>query len=97
MFNWVKNLIGYANGIGGCLRCGDRWNWKPIHSTMYSTTNSCFPLCEPCWQGATPGDIRHYYSELVRMWRRDGSFYDQEFEDDLIGKALREMDFATLV
>ncbi len=94
MFNWVKNLIGHVQGIGGCLRCGDRWNWKPIHNTYYTTTKGCFPLCEPCWQAARPGEIRHYYSELVRLWRRDGSFCSQEFEDAIVAAALEEKGFS---
>ncbi len=90
MFNWVKNLIGHAQGIGGCLCCGDRWSWKPIHNTDYLSGRGCFPLCEPCWQAAGPSEIRYYYSELVRLWRRGGSFYNQEFEDHLITVALNE-------
>ena len=93
MFSWVKNLIGHARGIGGCLRCGDRWNWKSLHVTMYTTSRGCFPLCESCWRGAGPGEIERYYSELVRRWRQDGSFYDQEFEDHLIEVALKEKGF----
>ncbi len=90
MFSWVKNLIGRAQGVGGCLRCGDKWNWKPFHSTYYSAGRGCFPLCEPCWQAAVPDEIRRYYGEIVRMWRRGGSYHDQAFEAHLIAVALDE-------
>ena len=90
MFRWVKNLIGCAQGSGSCLRCGDKWNWKPLHITNYSSDRGCFPLCEPCWQAAGPDQIRRYYGEIVGLWRRGGSFYDQEFEDRLIAVALHE-------
>ncbi len=93
MFNWVKNLIGYGQGVGGCLRCGDKWSWKPIHSTYYSTTHGCFPLCQPCWQTAGPNQIQRYYRELVKLWRRNGSFYSQEFEDAIVAVALEEKGF----
>jgi hypothetical protein len=94
MFRWIKNFLGATKGYGGCLKCKDRWTWKSVHDTAYSATRGCFTLCEPCWQGATPGEIRHYYSEIVRMWRRDGSFYNQEFEDDLVSIALKEKNYA---
>ena len=93
MFNWVKNLIGGAQGFSGCFRCGDKWNWKPSHTTYYLITRGCFPLCEPCWQVAQPSDIQYYYSEIVRLWRRDGSFYSQEFEDAIVAAALEEKGF----
>ena len=93
MFSWVKNLIGHARGIGGCLCCGDRWSWKPIHSTYYSSSRGCFPLCESCWQAASSSEIRRYYSEIVKLWRRGGSLYSQEKEDGIVAAALKEKGF----
>ena len=97
MFHWIKNFIGFVKGVGGCLRCKDRWNWKSIHVTNYSASRGCFPLCGPCWRAASPDEIKRYYGEIVRMWRRDGSFYSQEFEDGLVDIALKEKGYAVTV
>ncbi len=94
MLGWVKNFIGYVQGIGGCLRCGDKWNWKSFHVTQYSIINGCFPLCSPCWRAAGPDQIERYYGELMRMWRRGGSFYSQEDENSIIAAALKEKGFS---
>ena len=96
MIHWIRNIIGAIQGFGGCFQCKDKWNWKASHVTNYSNTNGCFPLCDSCWQKATPTEIKHYYRELVRMWRRDGSFYDQEFENHIVNMALKEKDFDVL-
>jgi len=45
----VLNFYGRIIGYGGCLRCGDTWNWKMAHATQYTHQKSCFPLCEECW------------------------------------------------
>ena len=93
MLRLIKNFLG--SGWGGCLRCKDRWSWKPPHVTEEITPgHGCFPLCEPCWQRATPKEIKYYYSELVRLWRRGGSFYSQDDENCLINIALKEKGYA---
>ena len=60
-FKECRNVWGYLNGHGGCVCCGDRWNWKARHNTRYvvkipgaSVIRGIAPLCEECWQLVTP-------------------------------------------
>ncbi len=50
-----------------------RW-WGLIgvesHSTRYSESAACFPLCEGCWSKLTPKERLPYYDMLVEEWIR---------------------------
>ena len=46
----VLNKKGAYLGMSSCGRCGDTWNWKEGHHTLFSDGSGCFPLCEECWQ-----------------------------------------------
>lgn len=41
------------------------------HSTKYSPTEGCFPLCEGCWSELSTGERMPYYDMLVIRWMRD--------------------------
>lgn len=65
----LKNLRGRAAGFGSCLRCDDSTLWKPMHTTWYTASQGCFPLCEECWrQLATPQERWVYYQQLISAW-----------------------------
>ena len=72
MFKNVKNANGYARGYGGCLRCGDRWNWKSHHVIPYGGGAGMFPLCEECYNKLSPEERYRYCRELAREWEKWG-------------------------
>jgi hypothetical protein len=61
--------LGYSN----CKRCGRTWNICKSHSTMYSETGGCFPLCEDCWLDLWPNERLPYYIKLMNEWDADSS------------------------
>lgn len=65
---WTRNLLGRLLGQGGCLRCGDTWDWKEAHTTEFGRSEGCFPLCEECWATLTPETRWPYYEQLVQAW-----------------------------
>lgn len=74
----ILNAKGRAKGFGGCLRCGDTWDWQQEHSTPYRfipnsslVVESCFPLCEGCWSSLTPEERLPFYDQLVDIWISD--------------------------
>jgi len=73
-----KNRKARALGISGCLRCHDTWDWKPSHSTTYTATSGCFPLCEECWSGLTPDERLPYYALLAGMWIGEAQQYGRQ-------------------
>ena len=64
-----RNVEGRRNGYSGCGKCGDTWNWKEPHSTIYNEYGTgCFPLCKECWQKLTPEQRLPFYMQLVDLW-----------------------------
>lgn len=57
-------------GYGTCLRCVEPWSKVEGHSTSYGRgMQSCFPLCEPCWQALSPEQRLPYYQILIlEVW-----------------------------
>lgn len=56
-------------GWGYCGRCGMPWNLVETHTTYYTTTSGCFPLCEECWTALGCGEARiEYYKALIDHW-----------------------------
>ena len=88
----IKNWLG--RGFGGCLRCGDRWNWKEEQSIRFSAYSSMFPLCKECFNELSEADIIHYCAQLWGSWDRDEPFPEENLrrsintikrgEDDLL-------------
>lgn len=66
------NLWGNLSGYSDCLRCKDTWNWKEAHSTKYSFTNGCFPLCQECWEILRPHERLLYYKIMYGKWVTGG-------------------------
>lgn len=61
-----------GRGYGTCLRCDYPWSHVDGHSTQYSNSSGCFPLCEECWQElATPEARMPFYRLLWERWRSD--------------------------
>ena len=72
-----RKLIGilakpFSLGYGCCYRCGRTWNVCKPHYTDYTSSNSCFPLCESCWGELAPEKRLPYYERLCDKWMSYG-------------------------
>jgi hypothetical protein len=63
-----RNFIGKLRGFGACMHCGDRWNWKPEHTTWCFADRGMFPLCERCFQKLPITQVYDYHLRLWRQW-----------------------------
>jgi len=81
---WLSRTTSFDH-FGRCYRCGlslrfsNTWRRRglPFHSTPYSRTGACFPLCEYCWRKlGTPEERWPYYLRLMDKWAESG---DPEF------------------
>lgn len=67
-----------ANGnrfhaCGRCLRCDTPWALVEHHSTYYSESGGCFPLCERCWDDLGTAEERlPFYRILWHQWMSYG-------------------------
>lgn len=71
----LKRIRSTLFGIGfsGCKRCGLKWNAVEHHTTEYTYSSGCFPLCVDCWDDlGTPEARLPYYLSLVRQWQSSG-------------------------
>lgn len=50
--------------LGQCGNCKVSWKWVDGHSTMFTQSSGCFPLCEKCWSELTPEQRLPFYREL---------------------------------
>ena len=69
----LKSRAGRAvsPGWGYCLRCGLPWRFVEGHTTWYTETSGCFPLCAGCWQMLGSPEARiEYYAEMIRGWEK---------------------------
>lgn len=66
----VLNQIGRSRGYGGCIRCGDTWDWKPSHTTYFPDgSGGMFPLCEECWtELGTAAARQPFYKKQFEEW-----------------------------
>jgi hypothetical protein len=82
------NWIGRIRGYGGCLRCGDTWNWAEYHTTQYGREGKgCLPLCRRCWRQLTPDQRLPYYYQLIYdVWWTDGGVWEEVSKAVLDGK-----------
>src|SRR6266699_2498920 len=55
---------------GSCLCCGISWWLKGWHSTNFSDSEGCFPLCEFCWSRMTPDQRLPFYEYLINEWQQ---------------------------
>lgn len=75
-------------GSGWCYRCGRPWDLVTNHTTNYTATNGCFPLCEDCWELLGHPEARiPYYLALVDAWAADG-FPITDAERRALGRAV---------
>lgn len=83
---WIKVLLQVrigrvshllAPGFGDCGRCHTNWHFCEGHSTKYTETHGCFPLCEACWSELTPERRLPYYRDLFEQWMRDDPADDE--------------------
>ena len=47
----ISRLLFPSHGY--CGKCQTTWSLVKEHTTMYSDTRGCFPLCEKCWRSLT--------------------------------------------
>jgi hypothetical protein len=80
-----------GRGYGGCLRCGDRWNWKKEHHTQVTDGTGMFPLCQECWLTLGTAEKRYpFYEALITQWQADGMPREEADEQrELALKALQ--------
>ena len=64
---YIERLM--APEYSTCGKCKRPWKFVEHHSTSISKTNSCFPLCESCWQELqTPENRLPYYRKMWLKW-----------------------------
>jgi hypothetical protein len=74
----AKALRALHRGSGWCMRCGMPWEYVTIHSTRYTSSSGCFPLCEDCWQLLGNPEARiEYYASLIKHWETDSPVSDE--------------------
>jgi len=59
---------------GRCGRCETVWAFVEGHSTPYSESSGCFPLCEACWSELTINQRFPYYNALWQQWNDDPKY-----------------------
>ncbi len=69
--SFLASILGFGCGYGRCSKCKTPWDLVKGHSTTYSETYACFPLCEKCWQELTPDTRMPYYMQLVDEWEKN--------------------------
>lgn len=68
-------------GYGQCGRCFLAWPDTKGHTTEYSESGGCFPLCEDCWTELTPKERLPYYRQLWLSWHQWGPVTHVKWED----------------
>ena len=91
---YLRRALGFISkifspGYSFCMRCGITWKFVKGHSTSFTKTDGCFPLCEYCWNILeTPENRLPYYKRLFNEWKQWG---EQSIEKwDEIKKAILE-------
>ncbi len=75
---------------GTCYRCGCPWiDSHPPHTTPYSETRGCFPLCAECWSELSPEDRLPYYRELWIVWQQGPGGATNEVWESIKAAVLR--------
>lgn len=65
-----------APGYSTCGKCNRPWKFVKGHSTPYTESKGCFPLCEKCWTDLkTPYARLPYYRELWESWEKSSPGY----------------------
>lgn len=80
-------------GWGSCYKCQTTWNLVDNHTTNYTSSSGCFPLCELCWSELTISKRIPFYHQLLDEWFKDKTLLNGETKQDLeilIIKAVRE-------
>lgn len=83
MIGWLARHLPCLHGHGTCGRCGRPWCRVDEHTTPYSMTSGCFPLCEPCWAALTPEERLPYYETLIARWNAGDHPISPETADDI--------------
>ncbi len=67
VIGWLQQFM--ALGYSTCECCGRPWRYAEEHTTYFSASTGCFPLCETCWKAMTPPQRVAFYWRLHRGWR----------------------------
>lgn len=70
----------FAPGYSWCLQCKTPWRFVKGHTTKYTQSNGCFPLCEKCWAELTPEQRLPFYRALIIEWARQDCCNGEEFD-----------------
>lgn len=82
-WSYARRRIRGALNIGfGCQRCHMSHDLVMFHSTSYSASSGCLPLCEPCWSELTPTQRVPYYRALYEIWIRDQKKWLENHDED---------------
>lgn len=75
-------------GYSTCYRCDRPWAVVKGHTTMFSESQGCFPLCEICWRELGTPEARWPYYEM-HVWDAEGHAGDPQ-----VANAIRAAVFA---
>ena len=72
----IRKILGVISQkvfpqMGSCGSCGMTWNVCEGHSTNYTESSGCFPLCELCWKELTPETRLPFYRKLWDSWEKE--------------------------
>ncbi len=73
--------VDFNQYFSNCHRCYRKWNIVIGHTTKFTDTDGCFPLCESCWTVLTPYERLPYYKQLYLDWERGDPNLDHKWED----------------
>ena len=70
----------FSPGYSWCKRCGLPWSVVTGHSTDYTESRACAPLCNFCWKELEPVDRLPFYEILIADWKANGpcNGYDEK-------------------
>jgi hypothetical protein len=91
---YASKYLGYINGRHTSRQLKRKAWWGIFgvepHSTSYTESTGCFPLCEGCWSSLNPRERVPFYGQLVDEWIRQSpeGIVKYERDRDLIFKAV---------
>ena len=67
----IRKIVGVITSPSGCKVCHRPWDLCKAHDTPLAQRHpeeSCFVLCEPCFNELNPIQRLPYYHELFARW-----------------------------
>lgn len=87
-----RSRLGTAKGYSHCLCCHRTWNIAEGHTTPYSESKRCFPLCVDCWPLMSIEERLPYYEALMDIWESQLLSHNDSIEEERVAvlAAVRE-------